>query len=147
MFVTVAMIMVYQKVRKQEDRMTRYSLPGSQISRSISKEVATQAIWYLAPFYLAWIPITVFSAGKATGSIQAYLSTKGSTEKFIWSLWIVISVPLQGFLNFLVYLRPRFLKWRKAKSEEKARRIASQTRSSQEIGGFSTDDRAVSLVF
>eukprot|EP00816_Leptocylindrus_hargravesii_P000927 CAMPEP_0196826332 /NCGR_PEP_ID=MMETSP1362-20130617/93572_1 /TAXON_ID=163516 /ORGANISM="Leptocylindrus danicus, Strain CCMP1856" /LENGTH=298 /DNA_ID=CAMNT_0042206899 /DNA_START=338 /DNA_END=1234 /DNA_ORIENTATION=+ len=148
-FVTVAMIMVYLKVRKQEDRMARYSLPGSQVSRSISKEVATQAIWYLAPFYLAWIPTTFFAAGKVTGILNKYLSTRDSGEKFIWFLWIVTFVPLQGFLNFLVYLRPRFLKWYKAKAKEKARRIVSQTnatRSSSVVERYTTNDEISAAV-
>ena len=128
-FVTVAMVMVYRVVLKQENRMARYSLPGSQVSRTISKEVATQALWYLVPFYITWVPPSLLNIFKTYA--KSHLDDVDRDGKFVWILFVVTFVPLQGLLNFLVYLRPRFLKWYKANSKERTRTTALQTQLSQ----------------
>jgi hypothetical protein len=70
-----------------------------------SVEVANQALWYLGVFYLTHVWATT------TRIIQQV--RQGQT---FFGVILVHSIfdPLQGFSNFVVYQRPRYLKIRKA---------------------------------
>jgi len=68
-----------------------------------SKKIAVQGLLYVVAFYITWLfptisRITELVAGKNYFPIQ-FLDT--------------FLIPLQGFLNFLIYIRPRFLIYRK----------------------------------
>ena len=67
-----------------------------------SKQIAVQGILYVGAFYITWLfptisRITELVAGKNYFPIQ-FLDT--------------FLIPLQGFLNFFIYIRPRFLNYR-----------------------------------
>jgi hypothetical protein len=103
-FATLATIMVYHKVLQQEKRMERY-LVGDQLSRAnrrtrrkTSRKVANQGLCYVGVFYLTWVWITI--ARLIEGS-----------PPFAVAFLAVLFQPLQGFLNFLVYVRPRYLRY------------------------------------
>lgn len=70
---------------------------------SLVSQVARQAAYYILAFYVAWLPTTVMRTYTATKKPLPY--------------WVVISVvvvaPLQGFFNFLVYIRPRVKTYQK----------------------------------
>ena len=68
-----------------------------------------QSVFYLSCFYLCW-PILLVVVMNA------------DSQDF--GFWMALSIlaPLQGWLNMLVYTRPRFSKWRRAKKMEKERK-------------------------
>lgn len=68
-----------------------------------------QSAFYLTAYYLCW-PILLVGVTNADSQNLGF--------------WIALSIlaPLQGFFNMLVYIRPRFGKWRRAKKMEKERK-------------------------
>lgn len=70
-----------------------------------SVEVANQAVWYLGVFYITHVWSTT------TRIIQQVRHGKTFFPVILLHSWFD---PLQGFLNFVVYQRPRYLKIRKA---------------------------------
>jgi hypothetical protein len=107
-FVAIAMLLVYLHVRKQEAETTRTLF--SNASSNKSQSVARQGILYIAAFWLTWIFGTMNRAYQT--------ATKGES---LFPLLILHStfIPSQGFFNFLVYIRPRYLNYRALHPEEK----------------------------
>lgn len=79
--------------------------PRSAAQREIvkkSKRIAVQGLLYVGAFYITWLfptisRITELAVGKNYFPIQ-FLDT--------------FLIPLQGFINFLIYIRPHYLKYR-----------------------------------
>merc|ERR1712003_351822 len=99
----VLMSWIYFTVRKQESRLIRFSTNNRNTkslrgSRSTSESVQTQAYFYIGAFLITWFWPTVF---------QAVLVTKGTLYYSLLFL-TAVSVPIQGFLNVLVYIRPKY---------------------------------------
>jgi len=92
---TVLMTTLFCHVYQQERRTARYN--GSF---RFSLAVFEQASWFLAAFYLTWIPYL---------SLQYLWSSGKSFSSYGFILYASISVPLQGFWNGIVYARPRYL--------------------------------------
>ena len=102
------------ELRSERFRSTRYSLEQGVVETATcgggllqkpgerAKKVARQAFCYFGAFYLTWIWSTI------TRIIQ---SVSGETN-FGIVLLTAIFLPFQGFLNFLVYIRPRFERYR-----------------------------------
>lgn len=106
--VTVIMASVYASVRKLEKKNERYtaSQPSSKSKADSAKKsrmVAKQGLWYLLPFYVTWIFPVVTEI------------TELVTANYYDPMVILVSffLPFQGFLNFIIYMRPRFMKYRK----------------------------------
>lgn len=93
---TVAMSSVTRKKKEKEDN-----------DRKHSKQVASQAFYYLMAFFFSWL------FGTLTRFIQM---TSGKTYYPI-ILLMAIFTPMQGFLNYLVYMRPRWISYRKKHPE------------------------------
>ena len=120
-FVAVAgmMYFMYQSVRDKEQKTNHFSLRQYQSSTTPNSEgkgatqtlqsrrVATQALLYVLAYYLTWIFPTV------TWLTQL---TQGKTYTAILLLQAFF-VPLQGFFNAAVYLRPRYLRYRRLKPD------------------------------
>lgn len=96
-----AMLKVYWTVYKQEKAVAKYQ--GSH-ARKLSREVAWQAFWYFVAFFVVWIPI-------ATESLVR--SIRGLSSSYQVTLLVNIFLPLQGAFNFLLYIRPRYLRYRR----------------------------------
>jgi len=98
-FTTVAMVMIYIKVRQTEERNLRYA--GAQVvprreTYLRSNRIATQAILYTVAFYITWLPSTIWSL------------TRWSDNPMFWlDMLSCICEPSQGSLNFIVFLRTR----------------------------------------
>ena len=117
-FVVVAMIAMYRMVRQQEKdvakyRVTRRPLSNHHHSRRgpglqdlASAQFAKQAFFYIAVYFLTWVfPMVQWVLERETGNI------------YIPIIFLqAILVPMQGFLNALVYVRPRYLKYRREKN-------------------------------
>ena len=85
-------------------RRKRRSISNSFQQDSRSKQIAVQGMLYVVGFYITWLfptisRITELSSGKNFFAVQ-FLDT--------------FLIPLQGFFNCGIYLRPRFMGYRKA---------------------------------
>jgi len=104
--VTIIMASVYVSVRKLEKANAKYT--GSQTttrkeSAKRSRMVAKQGLWYLLPFYATWVFPVVTEI------------TEMVTAQYYNPMVILVAffLPFQGALNFIIYMRPRFIKYRK----------------------------------
>lgn len=87
------------------DRQSR-NRRGREVAKS--KSIAVQGLLYVGAFYITWFfptmsRITELVAKKNYFPIQ-FLDT--------------FLIPLQGFLNFVIYIRPRYLKLRRENEED-----------------------------
>jgi len=96
--VTVIMSNVCWHVHKQEKASKRWRQRGDAPQNSLTTKVFWQSFWYLMAFYMTWPPYLALQYLWASG--RAY-----SMYGFI--LYAGTVVPLQGFWNFFVYVRPR----------------------------------------
>jgi len=106
--VTCIMISVYTKVRKMEKKSRRYSINETTTEATKrSRMVATQGLWYLLPFYATWVFPVVTEI------------TEMVTAKYFDPMVILVAffLPFQGALNFIIYMRPRYLKYSKKHPE------------------------------
>jgi len=92
-FIAVAMVMIYCSVRRQEERVSRYSFEASD-NRRMSRETLWNAFRYTLGFFVSWVPtaiVTILILGMglrvpfAVRVVQSLLSTS------------------QGFVNAIVY--------------------------------------------
>ena len=88
----------------KEEPVTLSVAPSRQVRREVrkSKKIAVQGLLYVGAFYITWLfptisRITELVAKKNYFPIQ-FLDT--------------FLIPLQGFFNFMIYIRPRFMKYR-----------------------------------
>ena len=81
--------------------------------RKQSRKVANQALLYCLAFY------STLTVPTTTRTIQVLGGTAPS-----WMLVLFMALyPLQGFLNFLIYMRPRWVqRWKKSKKVREQRR-------------------------
>jgi len=96
------------------------------------------SLWYLLPFYATWIfPVATEITEMATG-------------KYYDPMVVLVSffLPFQGALNFLVYMRPRYLKYKNQHPEKSFFSIIGRTlkRSLCCIKDEEDDDRLVTDV-
>ncbi|KAL9188985.1 hypothetical protein ACHAXT_011475 [Thalassiosira profunda] len=107
--VTGIMLKVYCGVRKTERRNSLYASASGDAKAQMkhSRRVAKQGLWYLLPFYATWIfPVATEITEMVTGN---YYDPMVVLVSFF--------LPFQGALNFMVYMRPRFLKYRRDNPE------------------------------
>lgn len=108
--VSFLMYSVYASVRNQEHTMKKYA--GSTVKSTHAKStaanlaqhkrVARQAFYYIGAFYVTWLFPTVFRIVTTTGSFP------------FWLLFLTaFFVPIQGILNLIVFIRPKYVKYRK----------------------------------
>jgi len=97
----VAMSTIFHKVRGVEKKARRFSHESGS-----SKDVAMQALLFTISYAIPWIWAPI-KAGIDTADI---IFTNPNADDAVIALSIVnvIIFPLQGFFNFLVYLRPRY---------------------------------------
>lgn len=79
-----------------------------------SREIAQQSYLYVGALWITWLPVIVLRGIQLASGVTYY-----------WLLvWVVLSIPMQGFWNLLVYLRPRWLQ--KRRDQRVKRRNAEQ---------------------
>jgi hypothetical protein len=123
------MYWVYASVRNREKKMEKYagstytgstagagpsydaagrsihgrSRPASAAANLAQhKRVARQAFYYIGAFYVTWLFPTIFRIVTTTGLFP-----------FPLLLLTAIFIPIQGALNLIVFIRPKFVKYRK----------------------------------
>lgn len=104
--VTFFMTSVYWKIKLQERRMNRYrgSLSVDINNSKRMKRSENQARLYVGAFFAAWTFPTIF---------QLVLVIRDAVY-YPLLLLTAVFVPIQGFLNMLVYMRGTYHKFRKA---------------------------------
>merc|ERR1712080_759311 len=119
--VTAIMLAVYCSVVQTEKKTDKHSssaeFGAAPASRKYSRRVAKQGLWYLLPFYATWIfPVATEITEMATGN---YYDPMVVLVSFF--------LPFQGALNFVVYMRPRYLKYKNQHPEWSAFGIIVRT--------------------
>jgi len=129
-WVMISMTLVYRKVLSLDKKLEKYTQTYTQThavgflgrknatqaettatniardSRKNSRKVATQGMFYVLSFFVTWTFPTVFRAMQLAHREDEVIN---ETRTF-WILFLLaIFAPFQGFLNFLVYIRPRVL--------------------------------------
>ncbi|CAB9503324.1 expressed unknown protein [Seminavis robusta] len=94
--ITASMMTVYCKVRKQSAAARKWTMGVSKASK-LEQAVFWQCLFYVMAFYITW-PI-LFSVYLA--------SLDDKVRIFGLSMLVAFVAPLQGFNNFLVYIRPK----------------------------------------
>jgi hypothetical protein len=106
LFVGVIMYKVYLTFRKLETTNARYatalSSDGGKRAASRARQVGTQGICYVGAMYITFFFPTI------NRSLEQFAGITSFPVEFLHSM----TIPSQGFWNFLVYIRPRFIKYR-----------------------------------
>lgn len=118
-FICVAMVLIYQSIRRVELRSESREFTGAASSNtqltqqrqknSLRSRFATQALLYCIAYFITWL----------FGSINMVVHERLVDDTYIPILFlIVIFEPLQGFMNFLIYFRPRYLAYRRKQNRQ-----------------------------
>ena len=97
--VTVGMYLIYLKVKSFDRREAQENNDEVAIMER-SRKVAIQSALFVGALYLTWSFTTI---------TRIYQVTTGNNSTTLLVL-MAIFFPLQGFFNFLVYCRPRYLR-------------------------------------
>jgi hypothetical protein len=108
--ITAGMLQVYFKVRRQSRATARYSMTSPNLER----QVFWQCLSYVMAFYITW-PI----------QFTVYVGLLDEVNRIGFTLLMAFVAPLQGFNNFLVYVRPRVQRYIKKKRKSHRLSIAS----------------------
>jgi hypothetical protein len=98
-FLCIAMVVIYRHVKMKEQKMKRYKYSSQ---RKQSRRFANQACFYVIIYFFNWI----FSMIQWT--IQQQTGLVYTPILFLQTIF----VPSAGFFNALVYIRPRYLRFR-----------------------------------
>ena len=98
--VMLLMRSVYMTVRKQEIAMEKRQsvLNDDRVRMKKSRQIAIQAAYFVGAFYVTWFFPTIF---------QLVLVTSGRVY-FELLFLTAFFVPIQGLLNLIVFLRPKY---------------------------------------
>lgn len=110
-FVALAMLLVYRTVLQAERKTKRWTQQGSMNAKkrqSHSKKVANQGMLYVTVFLLTWLFAT----------LTRILDLIKNRTYFPIVILMAFFLPCQGFFNALVYLRPRYLRYREQKNPD-----------------------------
>ena len=83
-----------------------FPIPNKSKNSSKTYLVASQSFLYVFAYFLCWIWTLITRALHMVGNREA---TAICTFEIIKHIFL----PMQGFFNFLVYVRPKYLNWRK----------------------------------
>jgi len=98
--IIVCMFTVYCKVRMQARTSRKWSF-GVGSANTLETRVFYQSLWYVLSFLVTW-PIL----------FAMYLASVEINGPYALTLTIAFAAPLQGFNNFLVFIRPKINAWR-----------------------------------
>ena len=117
------------------------SLPEIKLKRDQSKRihrksnmVMWQAFRYVSVFWLTWL----------FGSINRLLQLAGRNVFWVMVLHALF-VPLQGFLNFLVYKYPIYYRWKEKRRKNREAKITQQQEEMGMVCGASTNKTSVAF--
>ena len=104
LWLIISMTAIFRKVHVIEKKAQRYKHSSS--SGGNAREVATQALFFTIAYAIPWIWAPI--RGSIDTADLIFKSPNCDDAVIALSIVNAIIFPLQGFLNFLVYLRPRY---------------------------------------
>lgn len=116
--------LMYVGVRRQRLRIQRYHIPSSLDTSdrdNQTKAVATQAVFYSLAFLNTFIAIVVFGVAQAiveNRTAGGHNMFRHGRVFFYSTLPFYFTLPLQGFLNWIIYIRPNLMRWKNANEEK-----------------------------
>ena len=90
-----------------------------------SKLVTSQALLYVSAFYVAWIFPSILK-------ITETASSDNDLPKYHWVFLSAFFMPLQGLMNFIIYLRPKYIQIRQIKKRIDALAKQQEERKQQQ---------------
>lgn len=111
--VAAMMLSMYLSVRDIEQKSNQYRPPGEQRVASKSRRVATQSFLYVLAYFVTWMFPTV------TWLTELIQGKTYTPILFLQSFF----VPLQGFFNAFIYIRPRYERYRRSMPTESRWRV------------------------
>lgn len=109
--------LVFYKVRNQELVSRKWRRGTESRAKSLTNQVAVQCFCYVSSFFMTWIFPTIIRAMTAFGSIPPFALVYLTT----------FLLPLQGLINFFIYMRPRYARYRKNNPHESAFSLMRKT--------------------
>ena len=104
--ITIMMLLLYWTVHQQSRAMRRYAGAGTNNDKR-KRQVAEQAFLYIAAYYL----MSLFP------TLQVIIRSITGGGYFVVFIGNGFCFPLQGFFNLFIYLRPRYLQFKKNSPE------------------------------
>jgi len=98
---------------------------SSEPRLTVSREVAIQGIFFILAFLLTWTVPTI---------ARCLLRFRNEPLSVNWFIAVNIFLPLQGFFNFLVYIRPKISR-RKSNQEQPSRSMGSMNSGAGDVAG------------
>lgn len=100
----IALFKVYHTVKTQENVSRRWRRGSGVFGKeSLKKDVLHQALFFFFAFLVTWLPPTITNFILVVKEDSPY--------------WIIVltmaAAPLQGLWNFLIYIRPRYIRYRR----------------------------------
>jgi len=137
---TFAMFMTHQGVNMREKASLKWAttlVDGNRrtLTRNIrrlrhSQSVKAQAIWYLMAFFISFLP----------GSLAQWFRASNGKLFYGGFLFVAIVSPMQGFFNYLVYIRPKFSSVRRKHPDWSLFKIVRQVISTDHAFNVSQTD-------
>ena len=137
--ITVAMLVVYWTVNRQTARAKKWQLGKGSLGQ-LESQVLWQCLFYVLAFYITW-PIL----------FTVYLASIDTDGPLRLTLTVAFFAPLQGFNNFLVFVRPKMVRMVRERWSilvPRKQGISGDTTTSQSTGMFrlQTDSKPKSEV-
>ena len=128
--IITCMLTVYCKVRRQARTSRKWSM-GVGTSNTLETQVFYQSFWYIMSFLVSW-PIL----------FAMYLASVDVGGPYGVTITIAFVAPLQGFSNFLVYIRPKVNQWKKERAKRAEKKNKLLNNSSAATAGSSFNPRS-----
>ena len=105
-----ATISVYRYVRLQLGKTRTRSMTSA--SSNLANDVSWQAIWYSIVYSNSFLWPFMIALVILAGPEDNYLGREGEAQLFLVQFLVFLFTPISGWLNFIVYIRPKFNQWR-----------------------------------
>lgn len=124
LYITVCMGAMYWSVRSKAKASSKWAMGKSKgKANTLQTQVFYQSMFYIASFFISW-PIL----------FAVYLASIDQNGPYGISITVAFLAPMQGFNNFLVYIRPKVNQWRKGKGGRTSSQVSSTSRASLSRG-------------
>lgn len=116
--------LMYAGVRRQHLRNQRYRFAASdrECQHKQTKAVATQALFYSLAFLNTFLAIILFAVAFAAlnpgtpPDVEDFENIRRDVFYLLQPLYVML--PLQGVLNWVIYIRPNLMRWRTANEDK-----------------------------
>lgn len=112
---------MYVFVRRQELSNQRHVFPAAASEQQATESTRLRQVWLQALFYALASFNSLFSVIVTVIEKEIFYNSLGWRNTYIFFFmtgYLYLMFPLQGFLNSLVFMRPRVAQWREAHPEQ-----------------------------